>query len=98
MVDYQNQKDIELTLFLYKLEAALLELKAGGDNDVRASVMTFQNELCEENLKYIDEFGLKDYDINVHDPNELLNRLQSVNIYLFADEESAWRDQARKHL
>lgn len=37
--------------------------------------MTFQNELCDENLKYIDEFGLKDYDINVHDPSELLNRM-----------------------
>lgn len=58
---------MELLLYLFKVEEAVLNLKATGDMKTAHKMITFQDDLGPENLQILEDFGLKDYNIAIHD-------------------------------
>jgi hypothetical protein len=62
------------------LEGCLRESYVAGDIKASRTINSYQDDLCEENLKILEEFGMKDYDIRFYDKDELYNRIRTVII------------------
>ena len=71
-----------MKIFLYRAEVAIDDCEIVGLEKSAQRLLERQNNLCTENLKILEDFGIKDYDISLYDHDELLRRIETV-IYFF---------------
>lgn len=77
--EYGNKKETELRIYLYRAEAAIKDCEVLGEEKAAMRLLERQNNLCAENIKILEDFGLKDYDISQYDHDELLKRIDTVS-------------------